>query len=96
MISISIDSKRSYLFRAGFTLALKDGQKSRSVRSLSVHASAAPVHELSELRSRPNLWQRVHAARLSPAQRELVVELEPPITASCVKVCISVVHSAKQ
>ena len=56
------------------------------MRSLTVHACAAPVHEISELRSRPDLWQRIHEARLSPGQRELVIELEPPVTASCVKV----------
>ena len=65
---------------------MKDGQKSRSVRSLMVHACASPVHELQELRLRPELWQRVHAARMGPGQRELVVELDPPVTASCVKV----------
>ena len=68
------------------TLAVKDGQKSRSVRSLAVHACSAPVHELAELRSRPDLWQRVNAARLAPGQKELVVALDPPVTATCISV----------
>ena len=65
---------------------MRDSHKSRSVRSLSVHACSAPVHELSELRSRPELWQRVHAARLAPGQKELVVVLDPPLTATCLSV----------
>ena len=68
---------------------MRDSHKSRSVRSLSVHACSAPVHELTELRSRPELWQRVHAARLMPGQKELVVVLDPPVAATCLSVsCI--------
>ena len=65
---------------------MRDSHKSRSVRSLSVHACSAPVHELTELRTRPELWQRVYAARLTPGQKELVVVLDPPLTATCLSV----------
>ena len=70
----------------GFSLSVRDGQSARSVRSLSLYTCDAPVHELGELKARPGFWRLLHSANLAPCQRELRVNLEPPVTATCIRV----------
>ena len=68
-------------------MPVRDGQRARSIRSLSMYACDAPVHELSEIKARPELWRRVFTTSLMPRQKEVKAKFEPPLHATCLKVC---------
>ena len=48
-----------------FTLQVHSVKKSRTVRQVHIYYCAHPLTELSELKTRPDLWRKVRAASSS-------------------------------
>lgn len=83
-----LSSTKNAMIYAGFALTVRGAQSARSIRSYMVYACDTPVHELSELKARPDLWRLLHTAHLSPCQRESRAAFQPAPTATCIRVCL--------
>ena len=52
-----------------FTLQIHNMKKSRTVRQVHIYYCAQPLAELSELKTRPDLWQKVRSATSSESAK---------------------------
>lgn len=89
-----------------FTLQIHNLKKSRTVRQVHIHYCAQPLAELSELKTRPDLWQKVcrapfsckvcFSSRILAAIKKLLVvqaclECMPSMI---VAACVTLLHSS--
>ncbi|KAK9863771.1 hypothetical protein WJX84_004776 [Apatococcus fuscideae] len=70
----------------GFSLQIKDQTPSRMVRTLNIHMCNLPLSELSDLKGRPEVWEKALSLHVAPRQSEVKHQVSVPITASCLMI----------
>lgn len=67
---------------SGVLLKVTDPNRSRYVKRVDVFASARVVTDAAELKSADFVWDKLATLHLSPAQTEVIVDLDLPIVAA--------------
>ena len=63
-------------------------KKSRTVREVHIHYCAHPLAELSELKTRPNLWRKVSAASSSAKHASPLHQQQTRLAAKQLQACL--------
>ncbi|KAL0024070.1 hypothetical protein WJX79_002966 [Trebouxia sp. C0005] len=67
-----------------FTLQVHSLRKPRTVRQVHIYHCAHPLAELSELKTRPDLWRKCATLSLKPYQTQAKHSLTVPVAAGCI------------
>lgn len=72
-----------------FTLQVHSVKKSRTVRQVHIHYCAHPLAELSELKTRPDLWRKVCAASSSAKHTSPLHQQQTRLAVKQLQACLT-------
>ena len=78
------------------TVVLKDPKKTKSAKTVRVHACSWQVDELSSVFGKPEQWTQMAEARLEPCQTEVTVAFEVPVVGNALLIEFVDFHTSLQ
>jgi E3 ubiquitin-protein ligase UBR4 len=79
---------------SALALAVDAPRRTKSVKTLDVYYTAAPVSDLQSLKASPGRWTHALRVGLAPRQAALRAPLPLPLTASCLMIEFSELHES--